>query len=201
MRGRDRLACCLFAFAILAGCVAQETRRLPELDGWDVRRQVLGGTDQWSFSGRIGVSAGDEGFNGKIWWRQDGIVYRARISGPIGVGTVFINGNGGEVSLTDRDGAVTELEDAEAELRARYGWTIPVTSLRYWALGIPDPADEAELEFGDTGLAERIDQRGWRVSFGRYVEGGGQPMPGRLTAVSGEIRVRLIIDDWSFRSP
>ena len=199
MRGRDRLACCLLALTILGGCAGHETRTLPELDDWGVRRQVLGGTDQWSFSGRIGVSAGDEGFNGKIWWRQDGNVYRARISGPIGIGTVFINGNGGEVSLTDRDGVVTELEDAETELRARYGWTIPVTSLRYWALGIPDPAGEAEIEFGDAGLAERIDQRGWSVGFGRYVEGGGQPMPGRLTAVSGEIRVRLIIDDWSFR--
>ena len=73
-------------------------------------------TKLYEFSGRIGVRAGDDGFNGKIWWRQDGIVYRARISGPIGIGTVFVNGDGGEVMLTDKDGEVTELDDAERDL-------------------------------------------------------------------------------------
>lgn len=198
MRGRDRLACCLLALTILGGCAGHETRTLPELDDWGVRRQVLGGTDQWSFSGRIGVSAGDEGFNGKIWWRQDGNVYRARISGPIGIGTVFINGNGGEVSLTDRDGVVTELEDAETELRARYGWTIPVTSLRYWALGIPDPELPAETEMGGDGQLQSLTQGGWQVDITRYGEGGGQPMPTRLRAASEQTRVKLAIHKWSF---
>ena len=30
-----------------------------------------------------------------------------------------------------------ERQDAERDLYLRYGWTIPVRSLRYWALGIP----------------------------------------------------------------
>ena len=119
--------------------IVGRAERLPELDSWDTRKRVLTAATPWEFSGRLGVRAGDEGFNGKVWWRQDDRVYRARISGPIGVGTVFINGDGREVTLTDKDGVVTELEDAEADLRNRYGWTIPVTALRYWALGVPDP--------------------------------------------------------------
>lgn len=172
---------------------------LPDLNGWETRKAVLAGTDEWEFSGRIGVRAGDDGFNGKIWWRQDGIVYRARISGPIGIGTVFVNGDGGEVMLTDKDGEVTELDDAERDLRVRYGWTIPVTSLRYWALGIPDPATKSDVDFNDEGQMIALRQREWNVEIGQYAEGGGQPMPRRLTAVSGDIRVRLVIDEWVFR--
>ena len=37
-----------------------------------------------------------------------------------------------------------------------YGWTIPVTSLRFWALGIPDPASPAETEFGDDGQLRKL---------------------------------------------
>jgi outer membrane lipoprotein LolB len=184
---------------ILAGCAATGGGRLPELDGWERRKSVLSATDEYEFSGRIGVRAGSEGFNGKIWWRQDGIVYRARVSGPIGVGTVFVNGDGREVTLTDRDGVTTELDDAERDLRMRYGWTIPVTSLRYWALGVPDPASAADVDVDDTGLLNGLAQRGWQVTISEYAESGGQAMPRRLTAVSGDIRVRLIVDDWAFR--
>ena len=136
----------------LAGCAARSGLTLPEMGDWETRRTVLEHMDEWEFSGRIGLSAGDEGFNGKLWWRQDGVVFRARVSGPLGVGTIFINGDHGELTLTDRDGAVTELVDAEVELRQRYGWTIPVTSLRYWALGIPDPVSVSQLDFGADGL-------------------------------------------------
>lgn len=184
---------------LIAGCATPGGASLPDLSDWEARQAVLGQTSEWEFSGRIGVRAGDEGFNGKLWWRQDGIVYRARISGPIGIGTVFINGDGREVSLTDKEGVVTELEDAEIDLRARYGWTIPVTSLRYWALGIPDPSSEATLEFNDSGLASGLAQEEWQVTIDRYAEGGGQMMPRRVTANSGDIRVRLVIDNWVFR--
>ncbi len=185
--------------AIAAGCASTGGTMLPELYGWETRKAVLAETDEWEFSGRIGLRAGDDGFNGKLWWRQDGIVYRARISGPIGVGTVFVNGDGREVSLTDKDGVVTELEDAEIDLRLRYGWTIPVTSLRYWALGIPDPSSPSAVEFNDNGQLTALQQGAWDVTIGQYAEGGGQPMPSRLTAVSGDVRVRLVIDEWTFR--
>jgi len=193
------IAASLFLAAATAGCAGSGSRMLPDLNGWETRKAVLAGTDEWEFSGRIGVRAGDDGFNGKIWWRQDGIVYRARISGPIGIGTVFVNGDGGEVMLTDKDGEVTELDDAERDLRVRYGWTIPVTSLRYWALGIPDPATKSDVDFNDEGQMIALRQREWNVEIGQYAEGGGQPMPRRLTAVSGDIRVRLVIDEWVFR--
>lgn len=183
----------------LAGCAASGGRLLPDITDWETRKSVLGAADEWEFAGRIGVSAGDDGFNGKLWWRQDGIVFRARLSGPLGVGTIFLNGDQRELTLTDRDGVVTELDDAEVELRERYGWTIPVTSLRYWALGIPDPAMPADARFDESGQLTELVQRNWQVSIPQYTSGGGQSMPRRLTAVNDDIKVRLIIDNWTFR--
>ena len=181
------------------GCATTDSVTLPQFDDWESRRDYLQSTDEWEFAGRIGVSAGDEGFNGKLWWRQDGVVFRARISGPIGVGTIFINGDNRELTMTDRDGVVTELDDAEVDLRRRFGWTIPVHSLRFWALGVPDPSTPAEVGFNEFGQVSELSQQGWQVTIGQYDMGGGQPMPRRLTAVADDIRVRLIIDDWTFR--
>ncbi len=189
----------LLLVALISACATRGGVMLPELGDWDSRQAILAGVDAWEFAGRIGVSAGDEGFNGQLRWRQDGIVYRARINGPLGIGTVFINGDGGELTLTDNDGAVTELRDAEAELRQMYGWTIPVTSLRFWALGIPDPAVPAETEFGHDGQLAKLHQSNWQVDFTQYREGGGQLLPRRLTAVNEDVKVRLVIDNWVFR--
>ncbi|MGI9205338.1 MAG: lipoprotein insertase outer membrane protein LolB [Woeseiaceae bacterium] len=188
-----------FMLFVIAGCAGSKGLLLPEISDWEARKRILGQTDEWEFAGRIGVSAGSEGFNGKLWWRQDGVVFRARISGPLGVGTIFINGDRRELTLTDRDGVVTEMEDAEFDLRERYGWTIPVSSLRYWALGIPDPTSESSEILNDDGMLATLAQQRWQVTFAQYAEGGGQMMPRRLTAVDDDIKVRLVIDDWTFR--
>jgi len=189
----------LFLTALISACVTPKSLELPELSDWENRQNVLVGVDEWEFAGRIGVSAGDEGFNGQLRWRQDGVVFRARINGPLGIGTVFINGDRRKITVTDRNGAVTELHDAEVELRQMYGWTIPVTSLRFWALGIPDPASPAETEFGEDGQLSKLRQQNWEVDITQYKEGGGQLMPRRLTAVNDDVKVRLVIDNWVFR--
>jgi len=184
--------------AMLAGCVTPKSALLPDIDDWSARTTVLGGLDEWEFSGRIAVKTATDGFNGKLRWSQDKDEFEVTASGPLGAGAVRIEGDRQAVVLTDKDGVRTELEDAELEFRYRYGWTIPVTSLRYWALGIPDPSSAAETVFNDAGELESLTQRDWSVTFSRYADGGGQLMPKVLTAENSDTRVRLVIDYWIF---
>jgi len=194
----QRLAAGLGLAVLLAGCAIERGIALPPMDDWETRRAVLGRVSEWSFSGRIGVSAGDEGFNGRLRWSQRQDSYEATVSGPFGAGSVRLDGDGRRVRLTDPEGEVTELVDAEHDLHTMYGWTIPVASLRYWALGIPDPATPAVTEFGEDGQLARLAQNSWVVEIGQYREASGQPMPRRITASSTETRVRLVIDGWTF---
>lgn len=193
-----RTAIPILAACLLQACAATRGVPLPELADWDTRRSVLESLDRWEFSGRIGVSAGDEGFNGKLRWWQDGDQFRATVSGPLGVGTVRIEGDGRRITLTDKQGEVTELHNAEVDLRLRYGWTIPVASLQYWALGIPDPAVPTATRLGDNGVIDEMQQGDWHVTIGQYREAGGQQMPRRISAINGDAKVRLVIDNWAF---
>jgi outer membrane lipoprotein LolB len=188
---------CLLLLA-LAGCAVQRGVDLPPMPDWDARREVLAGLGEWEFRGRVGVSAGEEGFNANLRWWQKGDLFRASLSGPLGIGTVRLEGNADTVTVTDNDGEVTQLEDADQDLYEMYGWTLPVASLRFWALGIPDPRTPAQTEFGAGGRVSRLEQRNWTVQISDYSEGGGQPMPRRLTAVDHDTRVRLVIDRWIF---
>ena len=189
----------LAALFFVAGCATmRETVDLPDIGSWPARNEILGSLRDWAFRGRIAVKAGDEGFTGKFDWTQDGDAFSATVGGPLGVGKVRIEGDGRGAVLTDKDGVATRLEDAEQELRWRYGWTIPVDSLRYWALGIPDPAVPATTELDSDGRLARLEQSEWTVVISRYQDAGGQEMPRILTATSSDTRVRMVIDRWSF---
>lgn len=197
-RSRRAAAAMLVAALLLTGCASRQSVLLPEIDSWSTRNEVLGNRQQWEFSARIAVRANDDGFNGKLRWAQSADAFQATVSGPLGIGTVRIDGNGSAAVLTDKDGVRTELDDVEADLMYRYGWTIPVASLRYWALGIPDPAVRHETEFNEDGRLSKLAQRGWDVTISRYRPGGGQMMPNRLTASNSDTRVRIVIDNWLF---
>ena len=197
-RAMSRGAIAVLALLALSACATQKGVDLPDLSQWESREAILGQLDQWQFNGRIAVKTNDDGFNGKLRWVQDEDMWRATVSGPLGIGSVRIQGDAEGVEITDKDGAVTVLRDVETELYYRYGWTIPVDSLRYWVLGIPDPRVPAETELDDIDHLKRLEQRGWGVDFDRYREAGGQQMPARLVAASSETTVRLIIDKWVF---
>lgn len=188
----------LAAILLDAGCAARQSLELPELGDWDSRRHLLGQVEDWEFSGRIGVVAGDDGFTGSLRWAQDGDAFEATVSGPLGIGTVRLEGNERRIKLTDKDGNHAVLDDPETDLYLRYGWTIPVRSLRYWALGIPDPAMPAETGFDTDGQLTDLEQAGWQVRITRYGEGGGQMMPTRLSARGEQTKVKLSIHKWLF---
>lgn len=199
MRRNSRPATLIAALLLAAGCTTSpDTIDLPQIGSWQDRNAILGDIRDWQFRGRIAVKAGDEGFNGKFNWTQDGDAFNASVGGPLGVGTVRIEGDGRSVTLTDNDGVETRLDDVEQELRRRYGWTIPVDSLRFWALGIPDPGAPGVTELDAEGRLARLEQRNWIVQISRYQEAGGQSMPRILTATSRDTRVRMVIDRWLF---
>lgn len=188
----------LCLFLLFAGCASRPVVDLPPLDDWETRQQVLAAVEEWEFTGRVAVSAGDDGFNGKLRWTQQGEAFRATVSGPLGIGTVRMEGDENSVILTDKDGERTELRDVEQDLRYRYGWTIPVRSLRYWALGIPDPASNAQTELNASNQLARLEQDGWSLAIGKYRPGSGSSMPSTLTASKSDMRVRIVIDKWKF---
>ena len=171
---------------------------LPEIGSWENRIAVLGTQSHWEFRGRVAVKAGEEGFNGKILWSQQDENFATTVAGPLGMGAVRIEGDDNSVTLTDKDGVQMVMQDAERELRWRYGWTIPVSSLRYWALGIPDPDTPAKTSVDSQGRLQTLEQSDWRVEISGYRDTGGQSMPRILTATNPDTRVRMVIDSWLF---
>jgi len=186
--------CCLLT---IVGCSATPVV-LPEIVDWSTRKISLQNMNKWEFTGRIVINSRSEGFTGRVRWRQDGDYYSVQLSDPFGARAIYIDGTGVKASLIDKRGDVISLADVESDLNARYGWAIPITSLRFWILGIPDPSVPAEVELNKNHQLDFLRQRGWDIAIDLYASVDGQPMPKRLIVSTNDKQVRVFIDRWSF---
>lgn len=195
-RRHYRTLAALAAALLLSACAAPSITVLPDLSDWEVRRETLQRLDAWAFNGRIAVRTAEDGFNGKLRYRQSSGDFEAVMSGPLGIGTVLLERDGGTLTFTDKEGVETVFVDPERDLELRFGWNVPLDSLRYWALGVPDPARPAETTLDASGQLASMAQGGWDIAVDRYRDADGTSMPQRLTVSNDATRVVLVIDRW-----
>lgn len=153
----------------------------------------------WQARGRLGVSGAENGGSGSFEWRQRGDVSDVDIRGPIGIGGVHLEmrGSGSTPNLTlqTSDGLKLESDDAWQELQRRLGTSVPAGNLRYWMLGIAAPGEHQWHEENENGITT-LEQGGWRIDYQRYSAEPGARVPMRITASSGDARVKIVVDRW-----
>ena len=196
MRGSGLRLGAALIIAALAGCRTAPPL-LPAGESWEARRPQLQSREHFALRGRVAVAAGAEGFNASLRWTQDGARSQVTLEGPLGVGGAQITATGNELSVITSRGQRLDSEAARAELTQRLGFDPPLASLRYWVLGVPDPALPATeaLDPGQQRLTA-LTQAGWHVDYNIYTSASGQSLPARLTLQRDAVRVRLLVDDW-----
>jgi outer membrane lipoprotein LolB len=186
----------LLALLALAGCPALAPRP-PAEQPWELRRVELQSLQDYAFRGRVAVAAGQEGFNARLRWEQAGPRSDLALDGPLGVGGVRLAAHGEQLRLTTPRGEELDADAARVELQARFGFSPPLASLRYWVLGVPDPAVPAAEVLDELERLAALEQDGWRVEYTQYTSAGGRWLPQRLSLRRGDVRVRLIVDGWT----
>lgn len=192
----ERLRLGAALLAVLAGC-----RTLPPAppagESWELRRPQLQSLEHFALRGRVAVAAGGEGFNASLRWTQEGNRSQVTLEGPLGVGGAQLTASGDDLTVVTARGERIESEAAHAELAARLGFDPPLSSLRYWILGVPNPGQPASesLDPAQQRLAA-LTQAGWHVEYQSYTSASGETLPARMTLQRDAVRVRLLVDDW-----
>jgi outer membrane lipoprotein LolB len=186
----------LVGLMLLAGCVSAPHPKPVESVPWPERRAQLQALDPFALTGRVAVFAGTDGFNAHLNWQQRGVRTTLDLNGPLGVGGIHVVADGGVLSLTNSQGQ--RLTDAQArnELKAKLGFDPPLNSLRYWILGVPDPASPSVETVGADQQLASLEQDGWQIVYSDYVSAGQTALPQRLALHRGDVRVRVIVDHW-----
>jgi outer membrane lipoprotein LolB len=191
---RLRASALLFVL-ILAACKTLPPAP-PESAPWEVRKTALQARDTFDLKGRIAVAAGQEGFNANLRWQQRGRQSELALDGPLGVGGVRILSEGNALKVLNPRGEQLDSDAAKQEIQAKLGFEPPISSLRYWVLGVPDPASAAEEALDDSQRLATLKQNGWQIDYTAYANVRGQSLPAKATLTREGVRVRLLVDDW-----
>jgi outer membrane lipoprotein LolB len=187
----------LLTLAMLASCRTLPPTAPAASASWAERRPQLQALAHFQLKGRVALSAGSNGFNANLRWTQDSARSQIALEGPLGVGGMQITADGSDLDIVTPRGERISNQAAHAELAARLGFDVPISSLRYWVLGVPDPAQPAEesLDEAQQRLAG-LTQDGWRIAYTDYASAGRQTLPSHMTLERDAVRVRLLVEDW-----
>jgi len=192
----------IVVLASLASACAMQTVRptLPPLVGsaeanQAARVEKLAAFQGWSMSGRIAVSNGKQGGSGRIEWKRDGARYAVTLSAPVTRQSWRVIGDADGATIEGMAGGPRSGPDASALVFEATHWRVPVDALGDWLLGLQRSGDT--VHFGNDGRVDRIEGEGWVVSYSDWRSTGSVELPGRIDAVQGTAKVRLVVDNWT----
>ncbi len=180
-------SCC----AALSACITQRPIPAPS-SPWEERARVLQHTSSWQMDGRAAVAMGKQGWQASLDWNQHGATCVVHLAGPLGVGALVLKNSPDGLSL---NGAPPS-EAVLADVQQRLGFELPLNELRFWLLGVPNPAEPFELTRNSQDRALELTQAGWTLDYDRYLEVAGQLLPGHLVMSRESVRVKIAIDHW-----
>lgn len=145
----------------------------------------------FSLNGRISVRVNDKVDSGQIRWQRSAIEERIGLYSPLGTQVAELISNKRTRMVTLRQGNEMSTAASVAELtQSLLGVALDLDRMAEWVQG----AGLRENEITDMTLGNG---EIWRVTAERYVVNGQYRFASRVIATSGDIMVRLVIDEWT----
>tara|TARA_R110002110_G_scaffold121431_1_gene297147 strand:- start:4605 stop:5153 length:549 start_codon:yes stop_codon:yes gene_type:complete len=173
-------------------------RALTPEELWMLHEKQLKNIHQWKMEGRIAATHGQEGGNASFVWNQMGDSYQIRFFGPFGAGSIYVTGSPNQVSVVDGNGKHHQARTPEELMQKVAGWQLPISGIRYWILGLPNPAATISGRLlNQKGHLSQLTQLNWIVNYDRYNLNKSPGIPAKIQMHNQNYKVKLIIKDWS----
>ena len=190
----------LLSFAALLTACESTPEVIPVDDpqrSWAEHQEQLAAIDQWLALGKLGIQSAEESWSAGLSWRQDRDDFTIRLTGPLGQGLMELRGTAQAVELRTSDGDIYRAVTAEELMQTHAGWQVPLSGLRHWILGRPDPAAGiVDLQLDPGGRLAELRQLGWHIRYERYGEFDGVALPTKLTLENARLRAKLAVRRW-----
>lgn len=182
----------------LSSCtsLAPPKQKQPVALSWAERKQILEKMDSWQLQGAIAIRAPQNSGSASITWKQAQQNYTLSIFGPFGASAVQISGQPGLVTLQNAQGKQFSAANAEQLLREQTGWNLPVSSLYYWARGLPVPSLPQQSTFDALHRLSQLQQQDWQIAFTQYAVFDGIELPTRIVLVHPQLNIKMVISQW-----
>ena len=164
---------------------------------WQIQQNALREVEQWDMYARAVFTLPEGVYNIGFQWQRKPDRFLLLLEAPFGQGLIQIqNDAAGYYRLRLPDGQVFLNDSPERLLKDVIGWSIPISGLEYWIRGMPRPQTGFTHRIDNSGLARKINQDNWVITYTDYYELAEAPLPRRLRLTHEEITLKLSIDRW-----
>ena len=126
------------------------------------------------------------------------------IEAPFGQGVIRIESNvsidkSKQFKLTLADGKYRLGSTPEALLTGLLGWSIPVSGLKSWVKGLPQPDVDYTHELYGSGQLKSLQQDGWLINYLAYFSAEKQPqtLPKRMYLKHKNLGIKIVVERWA----
>jgi len=193
----------LASLLILSGCASVPGRApmgAPDEHAWQLRRMQLEKLADWELQGRVGIINGKDGGSGSMDWKQRGEDLAFSFRGPFGAGALQVQGDASALWVRSSRGDDFITTDPEQDFSQRLRVPLPVLSMRYWMLGLPDPHATFTKTVDAQGHLVTLTQRGWHVDYQDYATFDRYDLPTRLLIKRGSVQIKVAINEWQLQA-
>ena len=173
---------------MVSGCTTEIVA--PETLYSKITRESLYNLEQWSFEGRLGLTGIKDSWQANINWQHRSSDEEIKLSGPLGQGATIIKLTGKLVTIDRGNDKIQTSLEPEAFISQQLGMFVPIRSLRYWVIGVPEPG----IPYVEAGLGFR--QAGWLIEYKQMQRVNSQNMPRRITVTNEKVKLKIMIDQW-----
>lgn len=144
----------------------------------------------WSFEGRLALTGKNDSWSANISWEHSPETEKIKLSGPMGQGAVVISLTGDAVTIDRGGDDVQTSTQPEEFINQQLGMFVPVRSLRYWVVGLPEPS----VSYKQTDVG--FNQGGWLNEYKQMQSVNDAAMPHKMTVMNNQVKLKLVIDHW-----
>lgn len=135
-------------------------------------------------------------------WQQQAQDFTVTLSGPLGFGRVTVAQQDQRVYLTKGKTQI-EASDIDRLFAQQTGWKLPLSYLRYWALGLPSPeqpftATNQDQHKTDKATLIGFQQDGWQIRYPSVNLAAPYPLPSKMIAFNKHFKVIMAFKHWQF---
>lgn len=146
--------------------------------------------ERWSLDGRLSITGPKDSWSANIQWGHDPVYEQIKLSGPLGQGATLIQLTGNRVVVDRGDGHALSSTQPEVFINQQLGMFVPLQSLRYWVIGLPEPTQSfVETESG-------FSQSGWLIEYKQMQSVNKQIAPRKMIVMNDRVKLKLFIEQW-----
>jgi len=188
----------LLIFMSLISCTITPTSSENHYMSWHKRQKQLNGLTNWKLKSVVSIKESKQHTILHAYWQQLINEYMINITSQFNVGGIKIAGDANQVTLWRSNTNKVIAKNPENLIYNELGWTLPLSNLKYWILGLPAPNLNHNSKFDRYNHLTYLEQQNWRINYTNFISIKNIDLPTTILLSNNNLQIKIIIKQWDF---